>query len=295
MSSQDPSAQLQAQSSSQFNTQSSPSSTLSQSVQHAVQARASPTVGANHSAHFSDAHPHVFRSHHFSHASDQDCNAVRAVKRPVIASPTLSDSNSVSSVASTSSLFSSASSHTSVSTPVSTPVSSPVSSPVLSTSATQRSTTELETTTTSSPRTHPRKTSYFRSSIDSHNNSFPLVPVLSVVSPPGPDGGDGEARRPAMQRVSSFLPSWDKRSSGTRPSLFGWSSNRSSTMTVANSSALARINTAAANANGCIQREAFWPATLDGECEKAARILKSFSSTSIRMQLFTKMTANMFM
>ncbi|KAK7418376.1 hypothetical protein QQX98_003996 [Neonectria punicea] len=89
-----------------------------------------------------------------------------------------------------------------------------------------------------------------------------------------------------MQRVSAFLPSWDKRTSGSRPGLFGWSSNRSSTGTtsVPSPSALAKINTAAANANarislnGRIQRETFWPATLDGECDKAARILKSFST-----------------
>ncbi|KAF9774876.1 hypothetical protein IL306_007074 [Fusarium sp. DS 682] len=81
-----------------------------------------------------------------------------------------------------------------------------------------------------------------------------------------------------MQRVSSFLPSWDKRaSSGSRAGFFGWSSNRSSTsISVANSNALSRINTSAANASGRVQREAFWPATLDLECEKAARILKSF-------------------
>ncbi|KAF4988808.1 hypothetical protein FGRMN_9543 [Fusarium graminum] len=41
---------------------------------------------------------------------------------------------------------------------------------------------------------------------------------------------------------------------------------------------LYQINTLAANASGRVQREAFWPATLDLECEKAARILKSFST-----------------
>ncbi|KAF5244506.1 hypothetical protein FAUST_2326 [Fusarium austroamericanum] len=39
-----------------------------------------------------------------------------------------------------------------------------------------------------------------------------------------------------------------------------------------------QINTTAANASGRVQKEAFWPATLDLECEKAARILKSFST-----------------
>ncbi|KAH8735912.1 hypothetical protein BGZ61DRAFT_339357 [Ilyonectria robusta] len=89
-----------------------------------------------------------------------------------------------------------------------------------------------------------------------------------------------------MQRVSGFLPAWDKRTSGSRNGFFGWSSNRSSTgpTSTSSTSALAKINTAAANANsrinlnGRIQRETFWPAALDGECEKAARILKSFST-----------------
>ncbi|KAF7553849.1 hypothetical protein G7Z17_g3319 [Cylindrodendrum hubeiense] len=114
----------------------------------------------------------------------------------------------------------------------------------------------------------------------------PSLPVLSVVPPPGQHRGDGETRRLTMQRVSGFLPAWDKRTSGTRNGLFGWSSNRTSTgpSSISSTSALAKINTAAANANarinlnGRIQRETFWPAALDGECDKAARILKSFST-----------------
>jgi lipid-binding SYLF domain-containing protein len=75
-----------------------------------------------------------------------------------------------------------------------------------------------------------------------------------------------------MQRVSSFLPSWDRRSvQSSKSGLFSWS-NRSST-----SNPLAKINTAAANA-GRIQRESLWPSTLDVECDKAARILKTFSA-----------------
>ncbi|KAI5463303.1 hypothetical protein BGZ63DRAFT_188826 [Mariannaea sp. PMI_226] len=92
-----------------------------------------------------------------------------------------------------------------------------------------------------------------------------------------------------MQRVSAFLPTWDKRTSGSssRTGIFSWGSNRSSTgnTAVPSSSALAKINTTAANANARfslgssqMQREAFWPAGLDVECEKAARILKSFST-----------------
>ncbi|KAK2591784.1 hypothetical protein QQS21_010515 [Conoideocrella luteorostrata] len=109
-----------------------------------------------------------------------------------------------------------------------------------------------------------------------------------------------------MQRVSAFLPSWDKRNSNSsgsaasKPSgLFGWAgrnnngnnnvnnnggcsnssssnqnSNRNSNTSALNKS-LARINVGAANGDR-VQREAFWPSTLDMECVKAARILKSF-------------------
>ncbi|KAI9902664.1 hypothetical protein N3K66_002016 [Trichothecium roseum] len=88
-----------------------------------------------------------------------------------------------------------------------------------------------------------------------------------------------------MQRVSAFLPSWEKRSSSFGSKVggggfFGWGAgNRSSTSTTASvSNALAKVNVAAANAGqpGRVQKEAFWPATLDLECEKAARIIKSF-------------------
>ncbi|ATY65307.1 DUF500 domain [Cordyceps militaris] len=82
-----------------------------------------------------------------------------------------------------------------------------------------------------------------------------------------------------MQRVSSFLPSWEKRASsgGAKNSngLFGWGAARSASSPTPSSKPLAAINTAKAN-NGRIKREAFWPATLDQECDKAARILKSF-------------------
>lgn len=81
-----------------------------------------------------------------------------------------------------------------------------------------------------------------------------------------------------MQRVSSFLPSWDKRSSSggpkTNSGLFGWGA-RSVSNPAAPPKPLAAINTAKAN-NVRIKREDFWPATLDQECDKAARILKSF-------------------
>ncbi|UKZ74002.1 hypothetical protein TrVFT333_001656 [Trichoderma virens FT-333] len=80
-----------------------------------------------------------------------------------------------------------------------------------------------------------------------------------------------------MQRVSAFLPSWEKRNSGgsrSSGSMFGWS-NRSSQPPPPNG--LSKINTDAANMQvKRVQREAFWPATLDLESDKAARILKSF-------------------
>ncbi|GJN66900.1 hypothetical protein PLICBS_000922 [Purpureocillium lilacinum] len=78
-----------------------------------------------------------------------------------------------------------------------------------------------------------------------------------------------------MQRVSAFLPSWEKRNSGTKPGtkpgpLFGWGQRNS-----APGSKPSKINVAVAN-GGRIERETFWPASLDLECDKAARILKSF-------------------
>uniref|UniRef100_A0A8H7TWB1 Ysc84 actin-binding domain-containing protein n=1 Tax=Bionectria ochroleuca TaxID=29856 RepID=A0A8H7TWB1_BIOOC len=112
-----------------------------------------------------------------------------------------------------------------------------------------------------------------------------------------------------MQRVSSLLPSWEKRTSSgsaiastdavdtvTSPQrvtsasstsstagggFWGWS-KRSSTSTKTNS--LSKINTAAANRNSSlsvrsttrVHGETFWPTSLDLECEKAARIIKSF-------------------
>ncbi|KAG8425363.1 hypothetical protein J3458_002071 [Metarhizium acridum] len=95
-----------------------------------------------------------------------------------------------------------------------------------------------------------------------------------------------------MQRMSSLLPSWDKRNSAsgsaaasTAPKsggIFGWAGRNSNSNKTSNSSvakSLAQINIAAANGTGNggrVQREAFWPSTLDMECLKAARILKSF-------------------
>ncbi|KAL6914064.1 hypothetical protein FSST1_011824 [Fusarium sambucinum] len=255
----------------------------------------------------SQGHGHYFRSHHHLHQHAKTNSAPShasivayksALNKPVVTVVPLSDSNSVSSVSSSTSTTSdscSCSTSTTTTTPTSscgsptttattTPVSSPSSS---TTSPTSRSTPTFATpVSVSTPKSGSKRTVHFRSATTSistssstNTSSAPLIPILSVVPPPGQDGGDGEARRPAMQRVSAFLPSWDKRSSNTRSGLFGWSSNRSSaSISVANNNSLSRINTTAANANGRVQREAFWPATLDLECEKAARILKSFST-----------------
>ncbi|PFH62585.1 hypothetical protein XA68_13005 [Ophiocordyceps unilateralis] len=78
-----------------------------------------------------------------------------------------------------------------------------------------------------------------------------------------------------MQRVSAFLPSWDKRQSvANKPNgFFAWTHRNSLPSGAPRTPA--RINTAAANGQRH-QREAFWPGTLDVECDKAARILRSF-------------------
>jgi hypothetical protein len=126
-----------------------------------------------------------------------------------------------------------------------------------------------------------------------------------------------------MQRVSSLLPSWDRRISGsgsgsgslpnnananahhanstTKPAtgggLFGWS-NRSSTTSTNTTNGLSKINIKAANRSSSaasimsarIQREAFWPATLDVESEKAARIIKSFCGKPDLSRLAIRLT-----
>ncbi|KAK2023060.1 LAS seventeen-binding protein [Colletotrichum zoysiae] len=91
-----------------------------------------------------------------------------------------------------------------------------------------------------------------------------------------------------MQRVSSFLPSWDSR----RRSNASTTSNPRASVATANSirSPLEKVfrwsnkppapltTAALASATSRIGREAFWPATLDAECDRSARILKSFCS-----------------
>ncbi|KAF9881920.1 LAS seventeen-binding protein [Colletotrichum karsti] len=89
-----------------------------------------------------------------------------------------------------------------------------------------------------------------------------------------------------MQRVSSFLPSWEAR---RRSNASTTSNGRSSIITATTKSPLDKVfrwsskpaslnTTALATAASRIDREAFWPATLDAECDRAARILKSFCS-----------------
>ncbi|KAL1848000.1 hypothetical protein VTK73DRAFT_10219 [Phialemonium thermophilum] len=99
--------------------------------------------------------------------------------------------------------------------------------------------------------------------------------------------------RAAMQRVSSLLPSWDKsKSNGSggggdaphkhRPSLaaldkvFSWGDRRSSEQPSSHRNSASSAPGAPPKLPPRFGREAYWPTTLDKECEKAARILKSF-------------------
>ncbi|KAI1128886.1 hypothetical protein F5Y10DRAFT_164299 [Nemania abortiva] len=73
-----------------------------------------------------------------------------------------------------------------------------------------------------------------------------------------------------MQRVSSLLPSWDRNRSSA--------SSYTSTHTRKNSVERVRgwADKIPSSRSSRLAKEAFWPTTLDKECEKAARILKSF-------------------
>ncbi|KAF4126765.1 protein of unknown function DUF500 [Geosmithia morbida] len=97
-----------------------------------------------------------------------------------------------------------------------------------------------------------------------------------------------------MQRVSSLLPSWDRRASSSSATtssttgggggFFAWSKRASSasilTKSYPDTNSLKSNRNSTRSLQGPIQtrihREAFWPATLDLECDKAARIIKSF-------------------
>ncbi|KAI0426646.1 hypothetical protein F5Y09DRAFT_56758 [Xylaria sp. FL1042] len=75
-----------------------------------------------------------------------------------------------------------------------------------------------------------------------------------------------------MQRVSSLLPSWDRNRSSA--------SSLASGHTRKNSVEKVRgwADKIPSSRYSRLAKEAFWPSTLDKECEKAARILKSFCS-----------------
>ncbi|KAH9909160.1 hypothetical protein F4778DRAFT_776323 [Xylariomycetidae sp. FL2044] len=79
-----------------------------------------------------------------------------------------------------------------------------------------------------------------------------------------------------MQRVSALLPSWDRNrtSNGSNINVTGTRTNSVDKVrgwADKIPSPVSRLSTSSR-----IGREAFWPTTLDRECEKAARILKSF-------------------
>ncbi|KAI1345209.1 hypothetical protein F5Y15DRAFT_20638 [Xylariaceae sp. FL0016] len=79
-----------------------------------------------------------------------------------------------------------------------------------------------------------------------------------------------------MQRVSSLLPSWDRtRSSTGTTSSHGRKNSVDKVRGWADKfpSSVHRLSTSSR-----VGREAYWPTTLDKECEKAARILMSFCS-----------------
>ncbi|KAI0443632.1 hypothetical protein F4803DRAFT_514237 [Xylaria telfairii] len=75
-----------------------------------------------------------------------------------------------------------------------------------------------------------------------------------------------------MQRVSSLLPSWDR----NRSSASSYTSNHVRKNSVEKVRGWA--DKIPSSRSSRLAKEAFWPTTLDRECEKAARILKSFCS-----------------
>ncbi|TPX08434.1 uncharacterized protein E0L32_010051 [Thyridium curvatum] len=82
-----------------------------------------------------------------------------------------------------------------------------------------------------------------------------------------------------MQRVSALLPSWERTKSAdgkARPfdRVFGWTDK----ITAAKGSGAANRSTSK------VEREVYWPTTVDKECEKAARILKSFCTDGFLAQ-----------
>ncbi|KAI1261027.1 hypothetical protein F5Y18DRAFT_213482 [Xylariaceae sp. FL1019] len=78
-----------------------------------------------------------------------------------------------------------------------------------------------------------------------------------------------------MQRVSSLLPSWDR----NRSSASSFSSNHTRKHSIDKVRGWAdKIPNGRLSTSSRLGKEALWPATLDKECEKAARIVKSFCS-----------------
>ncbi len=81
-----------------------------------------------------------------------------------------------------------------------------------------------------------------------------------------------------MHRVSGLLPSWKRpkavaAADGKAKALnkvFSWADKIASPKSL--------LHTASPS-TAKVGREVYWPTTLDRECEKAARILKSFCST----------------
>ncbi len=86
-----------------------------------------------------------------------------------------------------------------------------------------------------------------------------------------------------MQRVSALLPAWERNRaaslSDTKPKgltkVWGWADKLASPRGLS----ITTTNAAAPSAGSKVGREVYWPTTLDRECDKAARILKSFCST----------------
>lgn len=75
-----------------------------------------------------------------------------------------------------------------------------------------------------------------------------------------------------MQKVTSYLPSWDTTKKGSKKGF---------------DKAFKVVDKLGAPINRLSNRigsEAFWPTTLDKESDKAARILKSFCSKSTKLR-----------
>ncbi|KAI1814093.1 hypothetical protein GGS20DRAFT_550151 [Poronia punctata] len=78
-----------------------------------------------------------------------------------------------------------------------------------------------------------------------------------------------------MQRVSSLLPSWDRNRSSAS-SLASNHTRKTSTDKTRTDKTRSWADIIPTARSSRLAKEAFWPTTLDRECEKAARILKSF-------------------